>query len=288
MADYNLNNAWSDIDAVASAYKSGALIQKSSLPSRSERDVLPVSAKPDGSLWARSAMVYSFANENAYEAFRATYPDAMKDGDQVWIKFNISGREYTTMYIYAGGNLNETVTIYSSVINDNQNGTYPPASGIPIEDLSNEVKSELKKQIVYGFRSKTAYENFVNKDYPGVIRSGDIIWITEEDGRNMYQMVGSTLNFVYSVPIESHQFVVQITKKGTDYECDKTPTQIYAAYNEGKTVVAKDYLGRLYHPYRITSTFVSFTAVGEYEGDDEIFLLAYIVKSDGTVRVLSN
>jgi hypothetical protein len=287
MADYTLNNAWSDIDAVTSAYKSGALIKKTSLPARSERDVLPVSAKPDGSLWARSAMVYSFSNENAYEAFRATYPDAMKDGDQVWIRFNVSGREYTTMYIYMGGNLNEAVTIYSSVINDNQNGTYPPASGIPIEDLSDEIKSELKKQIVYGFRSKTAYENFVNKDYPGVIRSGDIIWITEEDGSNMYQMVGSTLNFVYSVPIEPHQFVVQITTNGTGYKCDKTPAQIYAAYNEGKTVVAKDSLGRLYHPYRITSTFVSFTAVGEYEGDDEIFLLAYIVKSDGTVRVLS-
>lgn len=287
MADYTLNNSWSDIDAVASAHKSGALLQKTSLPSRSERDVLPVSAKPDGSLWARSAMVYSFANENAYDAFRATYPDAMKDGDQVWIKFNVSGREYTTMYIYMGGNLNETVTIYSSVINENPSGTYPPASGIPIEDLSDEVKSELRKQTVYGFRSQAAYENFINNDCPGVIRSGDIIWITEEAGHNMYQMVGSILNFVYSVPIEPHQFVVQITTNGTGYECDKTTAQIYAAYNEGKTVVAKDYLGRHCYPYRVESTFVSFTAVGEYEGDDEIFLLAYIVKSDGTVRVLS-
>lgn len=115
MADYILNSSWSDIDSVAAAHKSGAFIEKRNLYNPAERDILPVSAKFDGSLWARSAMVYSFGSMIEYDAFMDESTEILKNGDHVWIKSKgLNGASVYTLYLYFQNGLNKAVEIVSN------------------------------------------------------------------------------------------------------------------------------------------------------------------------------
>lgn len=115
MADYILNSSWSDIDSVAAAHKSGAFIEKRNLYNPAERDILPVSVKFDGSLWARSAMVYSFNSMSEYDEFINEDTEKIKNGDHVWIKsMGLNRTNVYTLYLYFQNGLNKAVEIVSN------------------------------------------------------------------------------------------------------------------------------------------------------------------------------
>lgn len=115
MADYTLNNEWSDIDAVAAAYKAGALVESRKLYAPTDRDILPVSAKSDGSLWSRSSAVYSFNSMSEYDEATGEDPEKIKNGDHVWIKSTgLNNANVYTLYLYFQYGLNKAVEIVSN------------------------------------------------------------------------------------------------------------------------------------------------------------------------------
>mgnify|MGYP003291546642 CR=1 FL=1 len=80
---------------------------------------------------------------------------------------------------------------------------YPPATGIPAEDLSEDVREKLTEQIVYNFATPTAYEDFFNR-YGDDLKRGDIVIILDTDGNGktvVYQLGKNSLDPLELTPV---------------------------------------------------------------------------------------
>lgn len=78
-----------------------------------------------------------------------------------------------------------------------------PDGGIPATDLSQEVRDQLREQIVYNFMTPAAYEDFVRL-YGGDRKRGDIVIILDTDGNGktaIYQLGKNSLDPFALVPI---------------------------------------------------------------------------------------
>lgn len=282
MADYILNSSWSDIDSVAAAHKSGAFIEKRNLYNPAERDILPVSAKFDGSLWARSAMVYSFGSMTEYDAFMDESTEILKNGDHVWIKSKgLNGASVYTLYLYFQNGLNKAVEIVSNAStgsgesDDTGKGAviwYTNVGPNSYRFVISDLRGPAGAVPVPGHMIVSSYTGmgyFITAtDGAAVTVSSYKVQVTGSKGDTGPQGPGAEL------------FKVTFSHTSGGYAADKTNAEIYAAAESGKMVVGLDVLGRMMQLYRYGSTFAWFTSLG-YDHDEETFTTqVYRLESD--------
>ena len=180
------------------------------------------------------------------------------------------------------------------------NGYIKPDTGIPFEDLSEDLQDLITGEggeIVvstnktYGFNSMSAYETFI-LEYPDTIKDGDYIWINESTPTTqkytLYHLYNGTLQVDFII---HNALYINVSIEDDELVVDKTLAQIRTALTQNRDLVLITETGVPIELSDISYTGgvaseVQFTAV-TYNGVCHI-LTTYIIDNNGLATKSQN